>query len=159
MKLRRVVGFLIIAALFVPLGRAAAHKGGSAEEARRAIEATNAKYGDAVQKGDAAAIVALYTKDAILLPDDGEMIRSSPAKIEEFWKASFKAGVKAAKLETLDVERMGDVAVETGRFAMTIQPEGKEATTAKGKYVVVWKREGDSWKLHRDIWNSDPAAK
>ncbi len=159
MKLRRVVGLLIVAALSVPLGRAAAHKAGTVEEARKAIEATNAKYGDAVKKGDAAAIVALYTKDAIVLPDDGEMIQSSPAKIEEFWKASFRAGVKAAKLETLDVERAGDVAVETGRFAMTIQPEGKEATTAKGKYVVVWKHDGGSWKLHRDIWNSNPAPK
>ena len=23
-----------------------------------------------------------------------------------------------------------------------------------GKYIVVWKREGDAWRWHRDIWNS-----
>jgi hypothetical protein len=24
----------------------------------------------------------------------------------------------------------------------------------EGKYVVVWKRVGGQWKLHRDIWTS-----
>ena len=26
------------------------------------------------------------------------------------------------------------------------------------KYVVIWKREGKNWKLHRDIFNSDNPA-
>jgi ketosteroid isomerase-like protein len=26
-----------------------------------------------------------------------------------------------------------------------------------GKYIVVWKKDGDAWRLHRDIWNTDPA--
>jgi ketosteroid isomerase-like protein len=25
----------------------------------------------------------------------------------------------------------------------------------KGKYIVVYKKDGDKWKLYRDIWNSD----
>jgi len=41
---------------------------------------------------------------------------------------------------------------------LTVQPEGKEASTASAKYVVVWKRQPDgSWQMHRDIWNSVPA--
>lgn len=29
----------------------------------------------------------------------------------------------------------------------------------QGKYVVLWKKEKDGWKLHRDIWNtSTPLA-
>lgn len=37
----------------------------------------------------------------------------------------------------------------------------KDGTVAdRGKYIVVWKRVGGKWLLHRDIWNTSmPAAK
>jgi ketosteroid isomerase-like protein len=36
--------------------------------------------------------------------------------------------------------------------------DGKVAD--RGKYVVIWKRVGGEWKLHRDIWTTSlPAAK
>jgi hypothetical protein len=36
---------------------------------------------------------------------------------------------------------------------------GAAETTLKVKYVVVWKKQGGSWKIIRDIWNSmAPAA-
>ena len=35
---------------------------------------------------------------------------------------------------------------------------GRSSTS--GKYIVVWKRDGGQWKLHRDIWNTSmPAPK
>src|SRR5258706_341337 len=43
------------------------------DEARQAIAAGNAQFERAVTAGDAAAIARLYTTDAILLPDGGEM--------------------------------------------------------------------------------------
>ena len=35
---------------------------------RQAIEAANGRFGEAVRRGDGAAIAALYTEDAKLLP-------------------------------------------------------------------------------------------
>ncbi|MBI2963625.1 MAG: SgcJ/EcaC family oxidoreductase [Deltaproteobacteria bacterium] len=139
--------------------RAESKEGAGVAETKQALAAVNARYGKAVEQRDAAAIRDLYTKDAILLPPDQAMIRGN-AGVEDFWKASFAAGVKTASLDTIDVEQAGDVAVETGTYAMTVAPEGKEAQTATGKYVVMWKRVKDgTWKLHRDIWNATPAAK
>ena len=31
----------------------------------------------------------------------------------------------------------------------------QDGSTQKARYLVVWKREGGSWKLHRDIWNPE----
>jgi uncharacterized protein (TIGR02246 family) len=128
-------------------------------EARAAIEAANAKFSAAYARGDAKALSSMYTSDAIVLPPDSEMIRGNEA-IGEFWKKTRESGVQSAALTTVDVGRSGDVAYEVGKVSLTIQPPGKEPTTAVAKYVVIWKRQADgSWKLHRDIWNSLPPAK
>lgn len=128
-------------------------------DARAAIEAANARFSEAFARGDAKALSAMYTSDAIVFPPDSEMIRGDAA-IGEFWKATRDGGVKSAVLTTIDVGRNGDVAYEVGKVSLTIQPAGEMPTTAIAKYVVVWKRQADgSWKLHRDIWNSLPATK
>ena len=129
----------------------------SVDEARQAIAAVNAQFERAVAAGDAAAIARLYTADAILLPDGGEMVVGNPAAIEALWAASFKAGMKAIELDSIDVERRGDLAIETGTAAITTAVCPKTSVTGKAKYVVVWQRGADAvWRLHRDIWNADP---
>ena len=154
---------VVLVALVIAIA-SIAHAGSKGEdqgarEARAAIEAANAKFSEAYARGDAKALSAMYTSDAIVFPPDSEMIRGNEA-IGEFWKATRDSGVQSAALTTVDVERSGDVAYEVGKVSLTIQPAGKEPTTAVAKYVVVWKRQTDgAWKLHRDIWNSDPATK
>ena len=126
---------------------------------RQAIEEGNAKFGEVVRKGDGAAIAALYTEDATLLPPDSDMIKGRGG-IEAFWKGGLQMGIKEAVLTTVDVSAAGELAYEIGTFALKVQPEGKEPIGQKGKYVVVWKKAPDgSWKLHVDIWNSGPAVK
>ncbi|MGH7899413.1 MAG: YybH family protein, partial [Candidatus Binatia bacterium] len=128
-------------------------KSPSVGEVKAAIEAANAKFSEAFERGDIDAVAALYSEDAMAFPPDGEMVKGRKA-IGEFWKATRKSGVKSAKLTTLDVGASGDLAHETGTVLLTIQPEGKPATTVSAKYVVVWKRTGGgAWQLHRDIWN------
>jgi hypothetical protein len=48
-------------------------------------------------------------------------------------------------------------AAEAGEATLRQEPSGGPATTAVVKYVVVWKRVGGQWRLHRDIWNAMPA--
>jgi ketosteroid isomerase-like protein len=48
----------------------------------------------------------------------------------------------------------GDLGTTSGAYEMS-SPAGSE----KGKYITVWKKEGDAWKVTQDIFNSDgPAA-
>src|SRR5262247_676491 len=136
-------------------------KGGDegVREARAAIETANAKFSEAFARGDAKALSAMYTSDAIVFPPDSEMIRGNEA-IGEFWKATRDSGVQSVALTSVDVGRSGDFAYEVGKVSLAIQASGKEPTTETAKYVVVWKRQVDgSWKLHRDIWNSLPTKK
>ena len=130
-----------------------------ADPARAAIEKQNAAFSAAFARGDAAALAAAYTDDAIVLPPDAEMVRGK-AGIEALWKGLISAGAKSLALTTVDVQSSGALAVETGTGILKIQPSGAAEQTQSAKYVVVWKRQADgSWKLHRDMWNAVPAAK
>jgi uncharacterized protein (TIGR02246 family) len=156
---RTVILFMLTLAL-LPIAYAGSKaKDAGVRTARADIDEANARFSKAFERGDAKALAGMYTPDAIAFPPDSEMIRGNEA-IGQFWKATRNSGVKSVVLRTLDVGRSGNLAYEVGTASLTIQPEGKEGTTAAAKYVVVWKRQSDgSWKLHRDIWNSLPAKK
>ena len=156
---RTVVHLALIAAIASTACAGSTGKEEDVREARAAIEAANAKFSEAFARGDAKALSAMYTPDAIAFPPDSEMIRGNEA-IGAFWKATRDGGVQSAALTTDDVGRSGDIAYEVGKVSLTIHPVGKEPTKTAAKYVVVWKRQPDgSWKLHRDIWNSLPEKK
>ncbi len=122
---------------------------------QQAVQDTNREWMEAVKRGDPASLAALYTEDATLLPPNSEAIRGRQG-IEAFFKAGMQMGISEATLETVDVEYLGDVAYEVGAYTMKIEPEGGQATADKGKYVVVWKRDGDGpWKLAIDMWNTN----
>jgi len=120
-------------------------------DVRAAIDAANAKFAAAWGKKDAAAMSALYTANATLLPPNVGRVSGSEA-ILEFWKAAMAAAPPAFKLTSTEVEAHGDTAHEVGTYQM-FGSDGKVVET--GKYVVIWKREGGQWKLHRDMWSSD----
>jgi uncharacterized protein (TIGR02246 family) len=114
------------------------------EEADRAFESNFDRH-DADGMGD------LYTEDGQLLPP-GSGVVSGRDDIAAFWQGVFDTGVASARLETVEVEDHGDTAVETGRFTLS---DADERTVDHGTFLVVWKNDGEEWKLHRDIWNSN----
>ncbi len=122
-------------------------------EVRQAIEAINKQFADAVKRGDAAAVAALYTEDARLLPPNGPTLVGREA-IQNFFQSNIDAGVSDLQLTILEVGVVRDLAYEIGQYALTIQPEEGEALRDQGKYVVIWKRENGEWKLDVDIFNS-----
>jgi uncharacterized protein (TIGR02246 family) len=126
-------------------------------DTRNAIRAANESFMSAFKRADAGAVAALYTETAKLLPPDSDML-TGRAAIESFWRAAMNIGIKEATLETLDVEQREDLAVETGRYRLTIQAEQAESMTDVGKYVVVWKKDGGVWRVHIDIWNTGAAT-
>jgi ketosteroid isomerase-like protein/dienelactone hydrolase len=121
----------------------------SGDPVRAAVDEGNRKFGAAVGAKDYAAMAALYTENAKVLPPDMPVVTGRKA-IEEFWRgAAAKLGVTAATLTTVDLEVAGDTACETGEAALTL-PSG----TVKVKYLVVWRKDGGTWRLHRDMWNA-----
>lgn len=114
------------------------------------MNATNRIFeNEVIGKGDFNALDQVYTEQARILPPGAEMI-SGREQIREFWKAAVAGlGLTSVQLRTVEAEFSGDTAVEIGRATL-----GTSASTAvEVKYVVVWKRENETWKWHVDIWN------
>jgi len=129
------------------------------EQARREIEKINRRFGEGIRHGDAAAVGALYTDDALLMPPNSEMVHGKEGTTK-FWAGAIKMGVKDAVLHTVEAHLKGDTVEEVGKYTLKIQPEGQSAFEDKGKYVVLWKQTSDgTWRLHRDIWNSSLSTK
>jgi len=114
------------------------------------IEAANAKWMEFFNKGDFAGIGALYTENATAFPPGSSMVKGRAA-IESMWK-DMAEQVTDPKVTTLDVKSLGPSAArEIGTFSLkTKGPTPHEVT---GKYVVVWEKVGNEWKLAADIWN------
>ena len=128
--------------------------------ARQQIEAAAARIWEAVARGDSAAILADYADDGIVLGSGGPMFQGKPA-VAAFLQGLFAENtLKDVKGHVTDIMISGDLAVETGTYAMTVIPKNGSAATDKGKYLHVWKRFPDgSWKVVRYMANSDIAPK
>jgi uncharacterized protein (TIGR02246 family) len=123
-------------------------------ELNERIHEANERFRAAVLAADSEAMPSLYTRDAKILPPNGEFVSGEEA-IAEFWQAFFDLGIAAAQPETHELIPMGDYALEVGAYEL-LGDDGQIAD--RGKIMVLWKDEGGVWKMHRDTWNSSLAA-
>lgn len=119
---------------------------------RDAVDAGNAAFVKAFLAGDAKAVSELYTEDGVVMAPGAAPARGRAA-IAAFWGGAMKE-TRGVRLETATVESHGDLAFEDG----VVHLLGSDGRESSARYVVVWKRTGGRWLMHRDIWNAGPAA-
>ena len=123
---------------------------------RAEIDAANAQFSAAAAKGDGAGLAALYATDGQLLPAGSDVIKGAQA-IQKFWQGALDSGVAGIGLKTIDLFGHGPTATEVGQYELR-DKTGK--VIDHGKYIVVWRHEGGTWKLVRDMFSTNvPAAK
>jgi len=119
---------------------------------KETIQKLNENFASAFNRGDYAAVAGMYAEDAYLLPPGAEMMRGRAA-IQAFWTKAGEA-IGDPKLTAVDVTPLGNTAArEIGTF--TLKTKGEQATELTGKYVVIWQKVGNDWKLAADIWNTN----
>jgi len=120
------------------------------ENVAAAIRKTNDLFeSELIAKQNIQAIDQIYTMNGRVLPPGAEMI-GGREQIKEFWKQAISGlGMQSVKLTTVDAEQLGDGVMEIGRADLSVTG----GQTLAIKYVVLWKQEAGSWKIHVDIWN------
>ena len=148
---RRFALGLVALALALPLP---AFAQAGAGDLRGQIEKMDQAWQTAYNAGDAAALTAIYTKDAKLMPPGAEPA-SGTAAIQAFFAKDVTQGAKNT-LTQGDVTGFGDFALETGGWVAN-SAEGKHLD--HGPYMTLYKKVGGGWKIYRDTWNSSMATK
>jgi len=101
---------------------------------------------------DVAGLAACYTEDAQMLVANMEIICGRPA-IQSVFKFTAVRG-HTLEFDTVELDVQGSKAVEIGRYT---RRRGDGSAFDRGKYMVVWKRVGERWLIHRDMFSTSLA--
>ena len=123
------------------------------DKARTTIADETAKFSDDYKRGDSVALAAHYASDGMLMPQNSEAVKKDG--LVSVWGSFIRSGIKELKLSVEDVAGNDDMLTETGTYEL-IGDNNKSLD--KGKYAVVWKKENGSWKIFRDIFNTNLPA-
>jgi uncharacterized protein (TIGR02246 family) len=125
-------------------------------DAENAIRRANADFAAAARSGNAPALVDnFYAPDAEIMAPNMLAFRGREA-IRAFWTAFLANGsVDVALTSTNVTQPSSDVAIETGRYDLSIRPASGQAIKDAGKYMVLWKKSNGRWWAAEDIFNSD----
>jgi len=120
------------------------------------VREVRAKYEAAYNAADAAAVVALYTDDAISLPDH-HLALEGKAAIQNYLQGIYKRYVVVMTYMPIDTEVAGDLGYEHGTYIIKVTPKaGGDTVNDDGKYVMIFKRGGDGvWRIRHDMDNSN----
>jgi uncharacterized protein (TIGR02246 family) len=148
--LRSASASIVVLAAALALGCAPQPPADNSQEARAGIEAVNQQFMKLAAEKNAAGLAALYTEDARVLPPNGAPVEGRAA-IEQFFGAILQ-GIARVQLDTVEVEGHGTTAHE--QEALTFF-DASGAKIDEGKAIVIWKKVGEEWKLHRDMFSSN----
>lgn len=149
---------MALAAAAVPNVQAQHQSAISKDPVAKAIEVLWTHAITALKAGNAAALAALYTPDAIILDPSAATVRGRAA-IEQYDKNAVAAVTfvdLTYKTETFD--RYGDIAVETGTEVETVQEKGKAPTEVELRYLLVYKNVKGAWLAYGDVTLPMPPA-
>ncbi|MEZ2128701.1 MULTISPECIES: nuclear transport factor 2 family protein [unclassified Sinorhizobium] len=119
------------------------------EDLRRAYDSWNSAF----NRGDADAVTALYTTDAIVLPSSHAFLKGLSA-IKDFWMGLLSAGVRDHAVEMLGAEAAGDIAYSIGKWSAKAPGEDGRMQHYEGTIVTIFRYQDDrSWKACLHIWN------
>lgn len=150
----------IVAAALLLISAACTTAGSPRIAADRAmIEAAGREFSAAYMRGDIERMMSLYTADAVIFPNNSEMLAGHQA-LRRYWTLAPDHRVTHHKATATEIRIDGDHAYDYGVFEIAGVRRGESYGPARGKYVIVWKRGADgTWRMHLDIWNNRPQAK
>lgn len=146
--------FLLSAIVIFAGASVPTYAAGPPRSEQNAIKAENARWADAFKRGDYQAIARLYTEDGTLLQPGGERVTGREA-IARYFTNGY-AGQPPATVIFSNFEFYGNADVMTEVSDATIR--GKDGTVMyAGKQTLIFLKQGEVWKLHRDMWNDNGA--
>jgi len=106
--------------------------------------------------GNYDQVAGLFANDGLFMAPHHDSV-AGPKTIERKLREFGEAGFQDLRLETSRVDFSGDMAMEVGRYSVSVVRERGGTATDRGKYVKVWRRLG-AWRIVADCWSSNLPA-
>ena len=121
----------------------------------QSIETLRNAFASAYMAGNADAIGALYTDDAVTQTNMQATATGRPAIIEQL-KGTFSQFNLKMDITPEETHTLGNSGWERGRYTMSMSPKAGGAPMAMdGRYMILLEKGADgSWKLSRDMDNT-----
>jgi ketosteroid isomerase-like protein len=111
------------------------------------------KFSSYIMASNYEMIAESYTDDGKIFPNNSEIIEGRTL-IKSYWQLPEGVRILHHKLTPSEIKVLGNEAYDYGHYeGKTKRKDGQEVSW-KGKYVVVWKKVENEWKIYLDIWNS-----
>ena len=122
-----------------------------------AIRAASADWSKAAQSKDLEKSLTFFADNAILLSPKSPGVEGKE-NIRKVWQQMLALPGPGLSFSATRVEvaRSGDLAWEEGTYEFGTNNKNGDATTEKGTYVTVWKKQPDgAWRVVGDIHNTN----
>lgn len=123
------------------------------EEAKKAIAESNRIYFQAFAKRDSSIFINRYAKDCCIMPPNMPAMCGADAPLDFFRKAYYQIGLRNGNFITTDVFGDGKEYVTEVGIWQSFNADNKMFDN--GKFLVLWKKTPDGWKMFRDSFSSD----
>jgi ketosteroid isomerase-like protein len=128
----------------------------SPRDVQSQIRDNSQDFAMAFNTGNFDQAAALFAKEGVLIAPRHESAYGQK-QVETLLRQLGDGGYSGLRLETTRVEHSGDMAMEVGRFTVTIRHQDGAAITERGNYVKVWRRFG-AWLVIGDAWTRSADA-
>ena len=139
-----------------PAAQEPAEEASTTEADVEAINTAGNEFVAAANANSVEGLVSIYAAEAVLMPPNEPAAKGSEGL--QTWFQSFfdQFTIEDFSISAEEVVVAGDWAFRRGTFAMTLTPAaGGEQIQDAGKFIEIWQMQAGSWKITRDIWNSD----
>ena len=127
----------------------------SDDSVRTLIDLRNADFSHHMMAGHGDSLVTFYAADASVMPPNMPAMHGTEA-IRAGLNGMLAQGLPTAfSLRSENVVVSGDMAVERGRWTWTMPGPNNAVVSDSGKYLVHWHKQGATWVMMEDMWNSD----
>ena len=103
------------------------------------------------------AVLALFDREAIIMPGGGLPPESGVANLKNFWfpKDAPPTVVTHFTHDIGDIETSAELGVVSGRYTLSFTYQDQSIARA-GNYLIVARLRPEGWRINRMIWNDQP---
>jgi ketosteroid isomerase-like protein len=122
---------------------------------KRDIAWVDSIYAKAFAQQDTSLFLKCYAADGAIMPPGRPVLSGKPMMLA-FFNFACKSGVKDIVFSRKGLYGLTDQYVtEQGQFELF---DDQQKSIAKGKFLTIWKKTPQGWKMFRDMMSNDAAV-